>query len=300
MGRHDRSIERLAARQHDAFSRGQAVALGFSHRMIRYRLDQGAWHRTGFDHVYRLGAHEPTWLHRVWASWLWAPPDAYVAGRAAAALYQLDRCPPGPLELLLPLHAKHLAPRGVRVRRSASPVRPRTIEGLPVTDPETTLLAVARSVAGDVLDDVLESAFDLGLTTENKLLLTIGTRPGSGAIRRVLSGRTPGRARQSRAEGELARLVRRRLGMELERQVEVRTSRGRFFLDFAIVGLRVAFEVDGFGKLRTKQGKQDFLRRQNALALEGWVLLHFSWEDLMYRPNYVIDCIVQARAPRVG
>jgi very-short-patch-repair endonuclease len=301
MGRQDRHIERLAAHQHDAFARRQAVDAGFSHDMMRYRLEQGAWQRTRFDDVYRVHGRDPDWRHDVWAMWLWGGPDSNVGGRSAAALYGLDRCPPGPLELLLPLHAKHVAPRGVRVRRSDYPVRARTIDGLAVTDPETTLLSVARAVASDVLDDVLESAFDLGLTTPDRLLSAIGSRPGSGAIRRLLDGRAPGRARQGRLEGELRRLVRRRLRCELSRQVEVRTSRGRFFLDFGVVELRVAFEVDGFGKLRTKKGKQAFLRRQNALALEGWILLHFSWDDVMYRPDYVIDCILEARSTtRIG
>jgi hypothetical protein len=66
----------------------------------------------------------------------------------------------------------------------------------------------------------------------------------------------PARPRQGRAEGEFARLVRRRLGVDLTRQVEVRTSRGRFFLDFAVDGLPVGFEVDGFGKLRTKKASR--------------------------------------------
>jgi very-short-patch-repair endonuclease len=70
----------------------------------------------------------------------------------------------------------------------------------------------------------------------------------------------------------------------------------RFFLDFTIDGVRVAVEVDGFGKLRTKSGKQKFLERSTKLALIGWVILHFSWEDVMYRPDYVIATILEAVA----
>lgn len=299
--RPDRAAGVVAARQHDALARRQALELGLSERMIRHRLTTNAWHRTEFDTVYRVGARPPDWHHRVWAMWLWGGPNAHVAGRSAAALYGLDRCPPGPLELLVPLHAKHAAPRGVTVRRSSYPARPRTIDGLTVTDPETTLLAVSRGVARDVLDDVLESAFDLGLTTERRLLFAIGSRPGSGAIKAILDGRVPGRPRQSRLEGELTRLAERRLGLRLDRQIQVTTANGRYFVDYAFVRLRVAFEVDGFGKLRTKKGKQQFLDRQTALALEGWVLLHFSWEDVMYRPDYVVDCILRAgRSTRIG
>jgi very-short-patch-repair endonuclease len=181
------------------------------------------------------------------------------------------------------------------VRRSDPGTRPRTVDGLPVTDPETTLLGVARSVRIDVLDDVLESAYDDGLTTPDKLEAALGRRAGSGPIRRILEGRAPGRPRQRRLEGEFLRLVQR-AGLEVVRQVEVRVNGERFFLDFTIAGVRVAVEVDGFGKLRTKAGKQKFLERSTKLALIGWVILHFSWEDVMYRPEYVMSTIREAVA----
>ena len=263
--------------------------------MIDARLAAEAWRATRFPAVYRLPSQRDTWRQRLWSGWLWAPPDSLVGGRAAAALYRLDRCPEGPIELVLPPNAKHAAPKGVIVRRSDPGTRLRTIDGLPVTDPETTLLGVARSVRIDVLDDVLESAFDDGLTTPDKLEAALGRRAGSGPIRRILEGRVPGRPRQRRLEGEFKRLCDR-AGLKLVRQVEVRVNGERFFLDFTIDGVRVAVEVDGFGKLRTKAGKQKFLERSTKLALIGWVILHFSWEDVTYRPDYVIATILEAVA----
>lgn len=293
MARQDRRIEALAGEQHGVFSLGQTTELGCGDQLRRYRLETGAWHATPYPGVYRLPSHPESWRQNLWAAWLWAPPDSLVAGRAAGALYGLDRCPEGPVDLLLPPHAKHVAPTGVRLLRAEAVGRPREIEGLPVTDPETTLLGVARSVRIEVLDDVLESAFDAGLTTPKKLLLAIGRRAGSGPIRRVLEGRAPGRPRQSVLEGELHRLARA-AGLELVRQFEVRVEGDRFFLDFAVPALRLAIEVDGFGKLRTKAGKQRFLERSTRLALLGWTILHFSWEDVMLRPEYVLQAILGA------
>jgi very-short-patch-repair endonuclease len=289
----ERSLDELVAVQHGAFSRAQAVELGCSRDMIDWRLSVGEWVPTRFTSVYRLPSHPDSWRQRLWGAWLWAPAGSLVGGRAAAALYGLDRCPEGPIELLLPPNAKHATPKGVTVRRSDAGSRPGEIEGLPVTDPETTLLGVARGVRIEVLDDVLESAFDDGLTTPEKLLLTIGRRAGSGPIRRILEGRAPGRPRQRRLEGEFVRLMSR-AGIDVDRQIEVRVNGDRFFFDFTIRGRRVAVEVDGFGKLRTKAGKQKFLERSTKLALIGWTILHFSWEDVMHRPDYVIATVLAA------
>jgi very-short-patch-repair endonuclease len=295
MTRPDRIIEGVGGDQHGAVSLAQLVPHGVTEEMVRRRRETGALLATRFPGVYRLPSHLETWRQEVWAMWLWAPPDSLVAGRAAAALYTLDRCPEGPLELLVPPHAKHGAPPGVVIRRSDPGARSRVVEGLPVTDPETTLLGVARGVRLEVLEDVLESAFDDGLTTPERLLLGIGRRAGSGPIRRILDGRVPGRPSQKRLEGETKRLARA-AGIELERQVEVRVNGERFFFDFTIRGVRVAVEVDGFGKLRTKAGKQKFLERSTKLALIGWTILHFSWEDVMFRPDYVIATIRAAVA----
>lgn len=295
MSEYDRRIERVAARQHGAVGGRQCNSLGLTDRMRQERLEAGALVPTRFPAVYRLPSHEVTWRQELWCAQLWSPPDSLIAGRAGAALYRLDRCPEGPIELVVPSTSKHSAPPGVVVRRSDPGTRSRTIEGLPVTDPETTLLGVARSVRIEVLDDVLESAYDDGLTTPEKLEAALGRRAGSGPIRRILEGRAPGRPRQRRLEGEFFRLVQR-AGLEVVRQVEVRVNGERFFLDFTIAGVRVAVELDGFGKLRTKAGKQAFLERSTKLALIGWAILHFSWQDVMYRPDYVIATILEAVA----
>lgn len=293
MAQADRNIARVARAQHGAFSRAQALDAGCSRDMVEWRLEVGAWQPTRFPSVYRLPSHEATWHQDLWAASLWAPPDGLIAGRSAAALYGLDRCPPGPVELLLPPESKHKAPRGLVIRRSAYPGRPRMVDGLPVVDPETALLGVARAVRADVLGDVLESAFDMGLTSPEKLVLAVGRRHGSGPIRRILDGRAPGRPRQSRLEGEFERLCAG-AGIRLERQYEIRVRGKLYVVDYAAPQRRRGFELDGFGKLRTKAGKQAFLERATALALAGWSLLHFSWDDVAGRPQYVLDCVAYA------
>ena len=290
MGQADRAIERLAERQAGTFARRQAIDAGCSDDMARYRLENGVWLPTRFPAVYRLPPCPRTWRQELWAGSLWGGRGALIAGRSAAALYGIDRCPEGPIELLLPLHDGRAAPRGVRVRRTAAPGVGRDLDGLRVTDPETTLLGVARAVRPDVLDDIIESTLELGLTTSDRVLDAIGCRAGSGPIRDLLEGRVPGRPRQRRLEGEFWRLVAP-LGLDLVRQHEVSVDGKRYFLDVAAVPFKTGFELDGLGKLRTKTGKQDFLRRATALQVAGWRLLHFGWDDVTKHPDGVLAAV---------
>lgn len=291
----DRAVDPLLRRQHGALARRQAVAAGFTTAMIRARVRSGAWTAHRLRSIYLDAGHAASWDQELWAAHLWGGPLSMLGGRAAAAIYGLERCAPGPVDLLMPRGAKHGAP-GVTVMRRPPLAKPRRRrpDGLPYADPITTLLGVASLCPADLIDDAMESAFDLGLTTPARLHAALGGQTGAKALRALLDGRQPGRPRQRRLEGELCRLVRRRLQRELRRQHPVDIGPHRYYLDFALPDLRVAIELDGFAKLRGRGGKQRFLTRDTALQASGWVVLHFSWDDVMLRPDYVVATIAQA------
>ena len=54
-------------------------------------------------------------------------------------------------------------------------------------------------------------------------------------------------------------------------------------------------ELDGLGKLRTKAGKLPFLERATQLQIAGWRLLHFGWDDVKGRPDYVLESLAAAK-----
>lgn len=65
---------------------------------------------------------------------------------------------------------------------------------------------------------------------------------------------------------------------------------GSRFLDFAFLPpfFRVVFEIDGYGPHQRDVSRWQFSderRRQNDLALSGWLILRFSYDDIKERPR---------------
>lgn len=64
---------------------------------------------------------------------------------------------------------------------------------------------------------------------------------------------------------------------------------------------RVVAEADSFEWHGSRAALRADCRRYNDLALDGWLVLRFSWEDVMFRPDYVKRCFVTASGrPPVG
>ena len=77
-----------------------------------------------------------------------------------------------------------------------------------------------------------------------------------------------------------------------ETQLVVRQA-GRFIgrVDFAWPDQRLIVETDGFAFHSDRASYRKDRRRGNALQLAGWVVLRFSWEDVVHDPDYVIESI---------
>ena len=76
-----------------------------------------------------------------------------------------------------------------------------------------------------------------------------------------------------------------------EHQFEVvRPDGRRARFDLAYPALRIGIETDGriHGEEEVRQA--DAVRR-NQLQLLGWVVLHFTWEDVVHRPEQVVRTI---------
>jgi len=65
---------------------------------------------------------------------------------------------------------------------------------------------------------------------------------------------------------------------------------GTRFLDFAYLaqGMKVCIEIDGYGPHWRDVDRRKFadnLMRQNHLVIDGWLVLRFSYDDIMERPR---------------
>ena len=57
---------------------------------------------------------------------------------------------------------------------------------------------------------------------------------------------------------------------------------GPYYIDFVLHGdLKLAIEVDGFGKFNTPQDLNNYTKRQNYIIAEGWRVLRFTYAQVM-------------------
>ena len=128
-------------------------------------------------------------------------------------------------------------------------------------------------------------------------------RNGCGALRRVLDER----ALLDRPTDSVLGVRVRRSGCRVRACLDpcyqhwVVTADGTDrFIDFAYPDLMLAIEVDGFEHHATVKGFVDDRVRGNELALLGWTVLHFTWQQVIHQPAYVAGVIERAlRAARL-
>jgi very-short-patch-repair endonuclease len=297
----DRAISEIAARQHAVFSVSQASELGATRAMLRRRAQNG--HLTQVDvEVFRVRGAPLTWNARAMTAVLAAGRDALLSHRAAAALWGIEGFNRGTPEVTVPRGRRYRRPN-VRVHESTDLDRcsPRVREGIALTDPSRTLLDVGRFVGDRRLERAVESARRLNLTTWAELIAILAKharrgRPGIRRLRRVIAANAH---REEVTDSDFELLV---LALLREHGLpdpvvhhELRGDDGRLLaeIDLAYPALRIAIELDG----RVHQTDDVFERdrpRQNRIALEGWIILRFTWATLRDHPEQIVREIAAA------
>jgi very-short-patch-repair endonuclease len=57
--------------------------------------------------------------------------------------------------------------------------------------------------------------------------------------------------------------------------------------------LHLVNEADSFEWHGSRQALKKDARRYNLLVINGWLVLRFTWEDVMFDPGYVRDVLVR-------
>lgn len=120
----------------------------------------------------------------------------------------------------------------------------------------------------------------------------------------VMSGPRAPRIRHfaSRARGEadspfesvLRCLVDRVSGCRFEPQITISSVRPAVRPDLVDQRLRIALEADSFEWHGSRSALRDDARRYNALIADGWLVLRFSWEDVMFDHGAVVATVAAA------
>ena len=271
----------------------QAVQCGLSEAKIRGRVEGGDWTRV-HPGVYLLRSHPADFETRVRAAGLWAGKGATVIGLAAARWWGMTNKEPGQIEIAVARRSGLRSHADVRVvRRFVHPADTCTERRLRVAARAYAALfgAAALGPAGQpILDRALQRLITLDDARET--LLRNPLTPGARLAGRWVRAAGDGTAAET--ERIFVRLMRS-AGIEgwvVNRPV--RTSSGLRFPDFRFDVARLIVELDGWAFHSDPGRFQDDRQRQNAFVLEGWLVLRFTWFDLVDRPDWVVSQVVAA------
>lgn len=273
-------------------STGDGVVLRREHPelvdVLRREAAQGHV-RTVLPGVVVAAGREVDPLVRIQAAARW-DPDAIFTGAAAA---RLSYWPEARLDSIdLAVKYQRRPQRGFRFcRRTVPPELVSERGGLRFTSPALTALDLADLDHTDAIDTALRTRAATIDAMHEALRRTAGRR-GNGDRKRVLldSREEP----WSRAE---------RLGHRLLRAAGITGWKANlpfwdlawlYYIDVAFESAKLAIEIDGrFHEDDPKVFESDRWR-QNALVLNGWRVLRFTWEMLRDHPEQFVQAVRRA------
>jgi hypothetical protein len=211
---------------------------------------------------------------------------------SAAALWGIDLLAASPHHhLTVGRQRSRGAPSGTVLHRADLSAPDVTVRaGVPVTTALRTVLDLARTLPLAQAVAASDSALRSGLVRLPALVDAVAglpRAPGRAACLAVVH-RVDGRAGSSLES--FGRLLLEDAGLRpFETQYEVTLLDGGVIrVDFAWPERKVVVELDGFAFHAGRQRYRSDRRRSNELALAGWTVLRFSWEDVVGRPDVVV------------
>jgi len=296
-----RAVERLARNQHGVVTRAEAIDLGVSMKAQRRQLASGAW--------------------RLLLGCLVVPATPRNADATVAAALQsrlgAQSVVTGPTALRL--HGAELADRqliawcppdrqpriaaSVRILRDDVTRSVATEHGLRLASTIDALLDTLITVDVARAGELLDRALQLRWVTHQEWADAVPARLGRGRIgAKRLRELTLRIAEGTHSDGErrMAHLLRRAGVTGWVANFVVCTASGipKAELDFAFPDLRICIEVDGRAAHSGAKAFDRDRRRQNDLALDGWLVLRFTWAQIVNEPEWVSGQIRLAIANR--
>jgi len=191
---------------------------------------------------------------------------------------------------------------GLRVHRTQFlPEAATTRFGLEVTTRTETLLDCAGWLPLRPARTLLDRAFQQTWISPADLRKRLDDQPGRWGNRQLAR-----LARESRpgAEAESERRAQRLLERAGIRgwvgNYPVVISGSKFRIDIAFPDLKVAIEIDGWAFHRSKERRDQDMRKLNLLARTGWTVLTFGWEDIAERGDYFLELVQSVLGSRVA
>jgi very-short-patch-repair endonuclease len=157
------------------------------------------------------------------------------------------------------------------------------------TNPETTLLQSLRVLPDDEALAIADSALRQGVPPSVLRRVAITAR-GTGAAKvRRIAGLANGDAANP-FESCLRHVALQVDGLDVRPQVTL--ARLSVRPDLVDADLGVVLEADSFGWHGNRAALRRDARRYNLMVVNGWLVLRFAWEDVMFDQDYVRSVLV--------
>ncbi|ADG79888.1 hypothetical protein TPAU25S_00352 [Tsukamurella paurometabola] len=277
-------MHRLSTEQDGILSTADLRACGLDARAVRRRLDAGTLIRLHRG-VYTPTGHRLTEHSRLRAGMLVA---AGIADRSSAAFWH-------GLRRDLPPFLEATVPRNHRVPASnpfTMHPRRRRLDGADIVSIRGLL---TTSVALTVLELADVHTLDDALRTRRTTLAELATTAGRY---RHCHGLAAGRTLLASANGDTHSEAERRFrallraagisGWHQQHRFE------RWWIDVAFPGRRIAIEIDGWAYHRSHERFANDAEKHTRLALAGWTLLRFTWQQITEQPAEVVRTLARA------
>jgi very-short-patch-repair endonuclease len=224
---------------------------------------------------------------------------AGVMSHLSAAIHHGWKIKNPPLEAWVAVpRQRHAAARTPGVRIHWAPLTRSELRS-GVTSPLRTVLDCARALPFDAALAVADSALRSGTVTSGDLRAAAEAArgPGSIAVRRVA------RHADGRAKNPLESVLRGlalSAGLDLTPQFVVAEPGFFAIADLGDTKLRLVVEADGFETHGTRAGLRADCVRHTGYAQYGWTSLRFTYEDVLFSPEWVIWVLRTWRKAEAG
>jgi len=209
-----------------------------------------------------------------------------VLGLSTAALLHgwAVKAPDAQPHVIVPRHRKIRAGQAVGAQVHYLDLLPEEIVG-GATTREVTLTHCLRLLPFDEALVVADSAARDGELAMLRRVAAAARGPGSRKVRRIAALARPGAA--NAFESVLRAIALTVDGLAVEPQVLIRSVDPWARPDLVDERLRVVLEADSFAWHGDRGALRRDARRYDLLVADGWVVLRFAWEDVMFDPDFV-------------
>jgi len=154
------------------------------------------------------------------------------------------------------------------------------------TSKEFTLTQCLRTLPWDAALTVADSVLRAGEFSLLSRVAASARGPGSPQVRRAAS---QARAQAANPFESVLRAIALEVdGLSVRPQIAIRRVRP----DLVDEDLRIVLEADSFAWHGNRAALRRDARRYNLLVVDGWLVLRFAWEDVMFEQDYVRSVLV--------